>query len=144
MAYFKRRLVAIFRELHELGSFVKSLNATFVVFIAEMEGAKHIKDFQSISLVGCVYKLISKVLARHLSKMLGESDQGASAGFCGGQIDVGSVMMANEVVDDLVGNKREGALCKLDMEKAYDHVNWKFVDYMLGRLSLRISDGGDG
>lgn len=38
------------------------------------------------------------------------------------------------MVDDLVSNKREGILCKLDMEKTYDHVNWKFMDYMLGRL----------
>lgn len=34
-----------------------------------------------------------------------------------------AVMVANEVVDDLVGNKREGILCKLGLEKTYDHVN---------------------
>lgn len=28
------------------------------------------------------------------------------------------------------------ALCKLDMEKAYDNVNWSFVNYMLQRMSF--------
>lgn len=31
------------------------------------------------------------------------------------------------MVDDLIDNNSEGTLCKLDMEKAYDHVSWEFV-----------------
>lgn len=45
-----------------------------------------------------------------------------------------SLMVANEVVDDLISSNKDGILCKLDLEKAYDHVCWDFVDYMLGRL----------
>lgn len=44
------------------------------------------------------------------------------------------MLVANEVVDELVSNKREGVLCKLDMKKAFDDANWDFVDYTLGRL----------
>lgn len=40
------------------------------------------------------------------------------------------------MVDDLVGNKRNGVMCKLDMEKAYDHVCWNFVYYMQSRLGF--------
>lgn len=32
-------------------------------------------------------------------------------------------MVANEPVDGLVGGKREGVLCKLDMEKVYDDMS---------------------
>lgn len=32
-------------------------------------------------------------------------------------------LIANEVVDDIVSNKREEFLCKLDVEKTHDHVN---------------------
>lgn len=49
------------------------------------------------------------------------------------------VNVANELVADLVGGKKEGliwAICKLDMEKAYDNVSWSFVDYMLCRFGL--------
>jgi hypothetical protein len=27
-------------------------------------------------------------------------------------------------------------ICKLDLEKAYDHVNWEFVSYLMGRLGF--------
>lgn len=47
-----------------------------------------------------------------------------------------AVMAANETVDDLLTNKREDLACKLDMEKAYNHVNWTFVDYMLNKMGF--------
>lgn len=49
-----------------------------------------------------------------------------------------TVMASNEVVDDLFANKRDRLICKLDMEKAYDHVSWNFIDYMLGRMGVRL------
>lgn len=68
----KTDLVKMFREFHQAGSFVKSLNSTFIVLIPKMEGANDIKQFRPISLVGCIYKLISKVLTKRLSKVLKE------------------------------------------------------------------------
>lgn len=40
-------------------------------------------------------------------------------------------MIVNGLVDDLVIQKRKGVMCKLDMEKAFDYVSWKFIDYIL-------------
>lgn len=34
-----------------------------------------------------------------------------------------AMILANEVDDDLIGNKRERILCKVDMEKAENHLN---------------------
>lgn len=44
--------------------------------------------------------------------------------------------MANEVVDELVMGRKDGLVCKLDMEKAYNHVCWDFVDYMSNRMGF--------
>ena len=40
-----------------------SLNATFIGLIPKKANAENIRDFRLISLVGCIYKLLSKVLA---------------------------------------------------------------------------------
>lgn len=34
-----------------------------------------------------------------------------------------ATLIANEVVDSLIRNRECGIMCKLDKEKAYDHVN---------------------
>lgn len=47
-----------------------------------------------------------------------------------------AVLVANEGVDDLIGSNKNGMLCKLDIEEAYDHVCLDFVDYMLDRLGF--------
>ena len=36
-------------------------------------------------------------------------------------------LIANEVVDSLTRREEKGLLCKLDIEKAYDHLNWCFL-----------------
>lgn len=68
----KSEMMDIFREFRESNKFVKSLNTAFLVLIAKKKGAKDIKDFRPISLVGCMYKLIAKVLANRLFRVLGE------------------------------------------------------------------------
>lgn len=45
-----------------------------------------------------------------------------------------SVLIAKECIEDRRMSGRNGLLCKLDMEKAYDHVNKDFLDYILARM----------
>lgn len=73
--------------------------------------------------MGCIYKLISKVLATRMASVLRNVIGESQHAFVDGHQIVDAILVANEVVDDIVGNGREGILCKLDMEKAYNHVN---------------------
>ena len=52
------------------GKFVKSLNSTFIVMCPKKQGIEDFKDFKPISLVSSLYKLIAKVLANRLKKVM--------------------------------------------------------------------------
>jgi hypothetical protein len=61
-----------FKEFHSRWKFEKSINATFVSVIPKKASAVDVKDFCPISLVGGIYKIISKVLANRLKSVLGK------------------------------------------------------------------------
>ena len=42
-----------------------------------------------------------------------------------------SFLIASECIDSRLKSGVPGVLCKLDVEKAYDHVSWGFLMYML-------------
>ena len=63
--------MAVFRDFFATGKFVKSLNSTFLVMVPKKEGVDDFKDFRPISLVGSLYKLVAKVLANRLKKVMG-------------------------------------------------------------------------
>ena len=61
--------MAMFQNFHTLVVFGKSLNVSFLALIPKKVDAVEIKDFRPISLVGGIYKIISKVLANRLRRV---------------------------------------------------------------------------
>ncbi|RVW63033.1 Transposon TX1 uncharacterized 149 kDa protein [Vitis vinifera] len=66
-------ILEMFKEINEQSSFLKSLNNTFLVLIPKKGGAEDLRDFRPISLLGGLYKLLAKVLANRLKRVLAAS-----------------------------------------------------------------------
>ena len=47
-----------------------------------------------------------------------------------------SMLIVSEYIDSRLKTGIPRVLCKLDVEKAYDHVNWGFLMYMLQRCGF--------
>lgn len=119
----KGDVMAVFKEFHTSGKFVKILNSTFIVLIPKVSGASNIKKFRPISLVGSIYKLIAKVLTRRMASVLDKIIGECQHAFVGNRQILDVVLNANEVVDEILSSKRDNVLCKLDMAKVYDHIS---------------------
>ena len=67
--------------------------------IPKKKGVDDLKDFRPISLVGCLYKLLTKVLANRLKKVMGKVISKFQNAFVEERQIIDVVLIANEVVD---------------------------------------------
>ncbi|GLT87099.1 hypothetical protein SLE2022_051990 [Rubroshorea leprosula] len=134
----KEDFMSFFKEFHRNGRLVSGLNSSFLTLIPKKLNAGNLKDYRPISLIGCMYKLLSKVLANRLKAVLPGIISESQSAFLGGRQLVDGVLVLNEVVEEVKRRKQSAFIFKADFAKAYDCVDWTFLEWMMDRLGFGI------
>lgn len=102
----------------------------FFTLIPKIYNPMELRDFGPISLVGCIYKLLAKIPTNRLKSAMLIIIGPFQEAFVEGRQIHDRVLIANKLIDSRKKSKKAGVIFKVDIKKAYDHVERSFVDYM--------------
>ncbi|GJW03444.1 RNA-directed DNA polymerase, eukaryota, partial [Tanacetum coccineum] len=109
------------------GSFSKGCNSSFIALIPKVADAKFVNQFRPISLIGCVYKVVTKILANRLAKVIADLVSDTQSAFIANRHILDGPFIINEVLNWCKRKKKQAMFFKVDFAKAYDSVRWDFV-----------------
>ncbi|GJT36521.1 cysteine-rich receptor-like protein kinase 2 [Tanacetum coccineum] len=109
-------------EFFQSGYFPKGCNSSFISLIPKVTNAKFVSDFRPISLIGCQYKIIGKILVNRLSSVIGSCISAEQSAFIKGRNILDGPFIINEVLAWYCNHKRRLMIFKVDFEKVFDSV----------------------
>lgn len=127
----KSDILKMMADFHRFGKIVKGLNPSFISLIPKKPSPLTLEDYRPISLIGGAYKIISKILAARLAKVIGGIVGQNQSAFIAGRNIMDGVIILNEAMDEAKRCKIPRMCFKVDFAKAYDSISWKFLEDML-------------
>ena len=113
----------------------KEVNSSLIVLIPKTQS---FNNFRPISLCNVVYKIISKLLVSKLRPLLHNLVSLYQSAFSPGRWIVENQVIVQELLHSFKTRKVKSGLMAimLDLQKAYDRVNWSFLKVVLTRFGL--------
>jgi len=93
---------------------LKDCNASFIKLVPKKENPLKLIEFKHISLVGCMYKIITNVLANRLNLILLKVIDSSQFAFLSGLGLLDRIFIANKVVDEMKRRKKSGVIVDYD------------------------------
>jgi hypothetical protein len=115
------------------------VNEITIVLLPKKEEPELLKDFRPISLCNVIYKVVSKCLVNGLRPLLQDLIAPMQCAFVPRRMITDNTLIAFECLHAIEqGNSRckEFGALKLDLTKAYDRVDWEYLEGVLKRLGF--------
>jgi len=134
----KGDIMRFITDFHRNDKLTRGINSTFIVLIPKVDSPQSLHDFRPISLVGCLYKILSEVLANRLRMVMRSLISETQTTFLKDRQILDGILIANELLDEARKTKKELMLFKVDFEKSYDSVDWGYLDKVMRKMAFPV------
>ncbi|GJY83206.1 RNA-directed DNA polymerase, eukaryota, reverse transcriptase zinc-binding domain protein [Tanacetum coccineum] len=129
------------KEFFVTGKILGELNATLISLIPKVSAPANVTDYRPISCCNIVYKTISKVITNRLKHVLSDLVDLNQSAFIPGRLISDNVLLAQEFMKGYNWDIRvRNCAYKVNIQKAYDTVNWMFLEFCLKEFGFYPGD----
>jgi hypothetical protein len=107
------------------------LNYGTIILLPNKESAIQIQQYRPICLLNVSFKIFTKVGTNRVTKVAHTVIRSTQTAFMPERYILDGVLILHETIHELHRNNLDGVLLKIDFEKAYDKVNWPFLQQVL-------------
>lgn len=114
-------------------SFPEQINRTTITLIPKVTNADIIQNYRPIGLCNTNSKIISKIITNRLKPLLGNLIRPHQAAFLPKRRAADNIIITQEILRFIQKYKglKHFMIIKLDMEKAFDRIEWSFIKTIL-------------
>ncbi|KAL0011082.1 hypothetical protein SO802_006190 [Lithocarpus litseifolius] len=116
-----------------------NFNETHIVLIPKVKKPSKVTEYRPISLCNVSYMIASKMMANRLKRILPHIISEFQSAFQSERLITDNILVAFETMAH-IGQKRKGKVgemaLKLDMSKAYDRVEWCYLEKIMLKLGF--------
>lgn len=125
------------QSVFNFGFLPKGVNSTILALIPKKLDSLEMKDYRPIACCNVLYKVVSKIVANRLKKLLPRIITESQSAFVKGRLLMENVLLASELVKDYHKDTVSSrCVMKIDISKAFDSVQWMFVLKCLSTLGF--------
>lgn len=119
--------------MFESGTIPNGLNKSIICLLPKGVAPESLSQFRPISLCNVLMKVVTKVLANRLKSVMPKLTGKYQSSFVPGRSITDNIVIAQEMVHSLSKRKgkKGGFILKVDLEKAYDRVDWGYLEEVL-------------
>lgn len=119
-------------------SLPEHLNHTFITLIPKKNNPEYASEFRPISLCNILYKIFSKVLANRLKRILPKIIIEHQSAFTKSRLISNNILVTFESFHSMQkhSGKDDFMAIKLDMSKAYDKVEWPYLEAVMRKMGF--------
>jgi hypothetical protein len=117
----------MFSDLHAGVLDISRINYGVITLLPKVSDAEKIQQYRPICLLNCLYKWVTKVFTVMLEKIDDNLILQNQTAFMKGRNIMSGIMALHEILHETKKSGEVGIVLKLDFEKAYDKVSWKFL-----------------
>jgi len=133
-------LIRCFNKRHQKGKLALTQRRGIISLIPKKDKPiQELKNWRPITLLNCDYKIASKAIASRVKAVLQNLVDNYQTGFLRGRSIAENICLINNVISHTESKNIPGLLVFVDFEKAFDTIEWAFVEKTLHQFSFDSS-----